>query len=244
MPRGGTLEIGIEPFYARDSFVRAHPGLHEGPFVRLWVRDTGHGMDAETRARAFEPFFTTKPPGSGSGLGLSMIHGILRDHRGAAWIESTVGQGTTVSCVFPASEAEPVGELPGEAPLPRGRGERVLYVDDETSLAALGERRLQGLGYRVTVFTDPERAVAAVRAAPAELDLVITDYSMPRMSGLELARVVTGLRADLPVIILTGYVEDLPPADVVAAGVRLFVTKPVTIRGLAESVRKVLDATP
>ena len=156
MEGGGVLDIDLQPFNVRDSFARANPGLREGQHVLLSVRDTGHGMDEATKARAFEPFFRTKAPGGGSGLGLALVHGILRDHGGTAWLESAVGEGTTVSCLFPAIEAETPEELTQAKPVPRGHGERILLLDDEPTLIAVGERRLQALGYEVATFTDPK----------------------------------------------------------------------------------------
>ena len=164
MEGGGVLDIDLQPFNVRDSFARANPGLREGQHVLLSVRDTGHGMDEATKARAFEPFFSTKAPGGGSGLGLALVHGILRDHGGTAWLESAVGEGTTVSCLFPAIEAETPEELAQAKPVPRGHGERILLLDDEPTLIAVGERRLQALGYEVTTFNDPREALASFRA--------------------------------------------------------------------------------
>jgi PAS domain S-box-containing protein len=240
MPEGGTIEIGVETFYVRDRFARSHPGLKEGPFALLRVRDEGSGMSSETLARAFEPFFTTKPPGQGSGLGLAMVHGIVRDHGGATWIESQVEQGATVSCLFPALEPNEKEEEATAAAMPRGCGERILLVDDELSLVELGRRRLGSLGYEVTAFTDPLAALAAVRATPEAFDLVITDFLMPRMNGLEFAREVQDFRPEIGVVMMTGHMEELPAEEFSAAGVRTLVKKPLTLSELAETVRSVL----
>src|SRR5690606_35969181 len=131
MPGGGLLEITLEPYYARDSLVRAHPAIKEGPFVRLAVRDTGHGMDAEAQSRAFQPFLPTKPLGSGTGLGLSMVHGIILDLGGAVWLRSEEQQGTEVSCLLPVLDEESLEEVGGASLLtePRDGAARILYVD-------------------------------------------------------------------------------------------------------------------
>jgi PAS domain S-box-containing protein len=244
MPGGGVLEIGVEPFYARDSTARAHPGLREGPYVMLTVRDTGSGMERAVRDRAFEPFFTTKPPGSGSGLGLAMVHGIMRDHEGTVELESEPGQGTLVRCFFPSLADEEDEVVPGASPTPRGQGERVLFVDDEESLARVGDRRLQRLGYAGTAVTDPVRALETFRARPEAFDLVITDYSMPQLAGLDLARAVRELRADIPIIMLTGFIEDLPPELIEQAGVSRVVKKPISMRDLGTVLRDVLHPDP
>jgi two-component system, cell cycle sensor histidine kinase and response regulator CckA len=240
MSGSGTLGISVEPRYVRDSFARAHPGLREGLFVQLAVSDTGHGMDEATRARAFEPFFTTKPSGAGSGLGLSMVHGVVSAHGGAVWLESELGRGTTVSCLFRAAESDVAEAVVTDPAAPRGHGERVLYVDDEPTLTRIGKRVLGGLGYRAQVETDPARVLALLRADPSCLDAVITDFSMPGMNGVELARALTALRPDLPILLLSGYVEEFPLADLTAAGIRLVVKKPVTVRELAVALRQAL----
>jgi len=238
MPSGGLLEISIEPFYARDSFVRAHPTLQEGPFVRLSVRDTGHGMDDATKAQAFEPFFTTKPAGSGTGLGLSMVHGIVHQFGGTVWLESQVGVGTTVSCLLPVNqEADPWG--PDEVDIPRdeaGPRGHVLLVEDEPSLLTIGERRLTLAGYRVTAANDPTKALERYLAAPERFDLVVTDFSMPRLNGMELAQAIHRVRPELPVVLLTGYMQEFTPDELAAAGVRRVLTKPVTTQVLLDDI--------
>ncbi len=240
MEGGGVLDIDLQPFNVRDSFARANPGLREGQHVLLSVRDTGHGMDEATKARAFEPFFSTKAPGGGSGLGLALVHGILRDHGGTAWLESAVGEGTTVSCLFPAIEAETPEELTQAKPVPRGHGERILLLDDEPTLIAVGERRLQALGYEVTTFTDPREALASFRAAPDRFDLVMTDFSMPNMDGVQFARHVSALRRDIPILLVTGYMDEFPDTTIAAAGISKVLSKPMTLATLGENVATLL----
>ena len=240
MEGGGVLDIDLQPFNVRDSFARANPGLREGQHVLLSVRDTGHGMDEATKARAFEPFFSTKAPGGGSGLGLALVHGILRDHGGTAWLESAVGEGTTVSCLFPAIEAETPEELTQAKPVPRGHGERILLLDDEPTLIAVGERRLQALGYEVATFTDPREALASFRAAPDRFDLVMTDFSMPNMDGVQFARHVSALRRDIPILLVTGYMDEFPDSTIAAAGISKVLSKPMTLATLGENVATLL----
>jgi PAS domain S-box-containing protein len=242
MPEGGTLEVSAEPFYVRDGVAHARPDLHEGSYALLIVRDSGRGMDQALCARAFEPFFTTKPPGGGSGLGLAIVHGIMRDHGGTVELASEPGQGTTVTCLFPALEGQEEATPKSERGIPIGHGERVLLVEDEPSLAAVGERNLRDLGYQPTVETDSSRALELFRARPLDFDLVITDYSMPRMSGLDLARGIIGIRPGIPVLMVTGFVEDLPAEVMREAGVRQVLRKPLTTRGLGEAVRRMLGA--
>lgn len=240
MPTGGRLEIGVEPKYLRDSESRAHPDLHEGPYVILSVRDTGHGMEPDVREHVFEPFFTTKPLGAGTGLGLSMIHGIMKEHGGAVRLSSEVGRGTMVRCFFPGITAEDAETSSMEASVPRGAGQRVLFVDDEKSLARLGMRRLQAIDYSVTAFTDATEALERFRSEPAAFDLVVTDYSMPGISGLEFARAITRVRPGIPVVLLTGFIEDLPREVLADAGVTRLLRKPVTLVQLAGCVHEAL----
>jgi len=243
MPTGGLLEIALDPFYVRDSFVRANPGMHEGLHAMLSVRDTGRGMDETTRGRAFEPFFTTKPPGQGSGLGLSMVHGIVCDHGGAIWIDSREGEGTVVNCILPGVETELADGDPAQAAMPRGEGQRILLVDDEPTLVAVGRRRLVGLGYQVSGAVRPQEALDLFQRDPSAFDLVITDFSMPHVNGLELAREVNRMRRDLPIVLMSGFMESFPPDELRAAGIRRVLAKPVAGRLLAEIIHEVLTGS-
>lgn len=239
---GGLVEVAVEPVYVRDHVARSHPDLHEGPYAILTVRDSGVGMDATTMERAFEPFFTTKPPGSGTGLGLAVVHGILRDHEGAVLLESEPGQGTTVRCYFPTPEgvSSPSREVASD--IPRGSGEQILYVDDEEALTLIGERRLIALGYQVSVFTDPALALETFRADPHRFQLVVTDYLMPRMTGLDLARQIVDLRPEIRIIVLTGFLDEPAGEGQRLLQVQRILKKPLTMLDLARAVRGVLDA--
>ena len=244
MPGGGTVEVLVEPFYARDSFARARPGLLEGSYAMLSVRDTGAGIPEAVRGRVFEPFFTTKQHGAGSGLGMAIVHAIMHDHQGFVELESEVGQGTEVRCLFPALEGAEESPRGADAALRRGAGERVLLVEDESSLLRIGMRRLEDLGYRPTGQRDPTAALAHFQATPDAFDLLVTDYSMPKLTGLALARAAHALRPGLPIVMLTGYVEDMPEQDLRDAGVRRLLRKPQTLHELADTLRDALDAAP
>jgi hypothetical protein len=241
MPNGGALELAIEPVYVRDSMVRLHPELREGQYVRLTVSDTGMGIEPGVVERVFEPFFTTKPPGQGSGLGLSMVHGIMSDHEGAVILSSEVGKGTQIQCYFPALETEAFAPATPERETPSGHGERVLLVDDERSLASVGERRLTALGYVVTVSTDPAAALEMFRERPGDFDLVMTDYSMPRMNGLDLARAIHQIRPEVPIFLSTGFAEEFAEESLEASGIRQVLNKPLGIQDLAMAIRAVLE---
>ena len=242
MPNGGSIDLSVEPVYVRDHMARLHADLHEGPYVRLTVSDTGHGIEPAVVERVFEPFFTTKPPGQGSGLGLSMVHGIMSDHEGAVILTSEVGKGTRVHCYFPALETELVTPVTLERETPVGQGERVFLVDDERSLASVGERRLTAIGYTVTVATDPIAALERFRERPEDFDVVVTDYSMPKMNGLDLAREMHQIRPEVPILLSTGFAEDFSPETLASAGVRQVLNKPVSIQDLAIALNGALGA--
>jgi PAS domain S-box-containing protein len=240
MPTGGTITIQLEPFYVRDSMARSRSDLHEGPYALLKVSDTGKGMDRITKSRVFEPFFTTKAPGAGTGLGLAVVHGIMRDHEGGVDIESEPGQGTTVRCFFPGltTEADDRPEIPRIAQ--RGKGERILFVEDEPALAQVGARRLLRLGYQVATETDSSRALEMVRAKPDDFDLLITDYSMPRLNGIQLGQGLRDIAPGMAIILITGNVEGLSAAEIASAGVGLVLHKPATTQQLGEGIQAVL----
>ncbi len=242
MPGGGRLDIRAEPFYVRDSKARAHPELREGPHLLVSVSDTGVGMDQATLERALEPFFTTKAPGRGSGLGLSMVHGIMQEHEGGLEVESEKGRGTTIRCFFPVMEDTTAEAPAADLEVPRGEGRTILYVDDEPSLAHVGRRRLEKLGYEVRAESDSMQALEIFRADPDGFDLLVTDYAMPGMNGAELMEAIRSIRDDLPIVLLTGYVDALPDQALRFAGVHTVAQKPLTFTELGMVVGRALGA--
>ncbi len=241
MPLRGTLRIELEPFYVRDSIARSNPDMREGPYAVLTVKDSGTGIDPSVVDRVFDPFFTTKEPGAGTGLGLAMVHGIMKDHEGAVRISSELRVGTEVRCYFPAllEEVEDVATATPETGT--GHGERILFVDDEPSLAALGRRRLEMLGYTVVVATGGAEALSLLRAEPNAFDLVVTDFTMPGQNGLELASAICRIRPDLPVILATGHIDEFAPEVTEAAGVHRVLLKPISLDDLGRAVSEVLN---
>jgi PAS domain S-box-containing protein len=228
MPNGGLLSLEADACYVRDSDAMARPTLHEGRYVRLIVRDTGTGMDEATRQKAFEPFFSGKPVGQGTGLGLALVHGIVRDHGGDVSITSELHRGTSVECLFPALET--AADARPEPPLsaPRGNGEHVLYLDDESWLTTIARRHLEALNYRVTVESNPFVALDLFRIDPDSYDLVLTDYLMPRMNGLQFARALQSVRPGTPVALLSGYIGEFTSAELASAGIAQLLQKPVS----------------
>ena len=236
---GGVLRVELaREEMDKQAAVRV-AGLKPGSYVVLKVRDEGVGMDAPTMARVFEPFFTTKKSGEGTGLGLSVVHGIVRSHGGVVAVESEVGRGSTFRVYLPSAPSAADEATDHRTTESEGRGEHVLVVDDEPDVAHLLERMLVGRGYRVTVFTSSEQALAAFRVDPASFQAVVTDHTMPRMTGIELARQLKSLRANVPVILTTGYGDKIASAPV-GSGVDAVVGKPLDAAGLAKVLRRLL----
>jgi PAS domain S-box-containing protein len=237
---GGVLEVDLRALEESDPVIEARSDPGAGRYVLLAISDTGHGMDRETRDRVFDPFFTTKAAGEGTGLGLAVVHEIVGRHGGEIQVESEPGRGTRVRVLLPRIEDEPHREaLPAEA-LPEGH-ERILIVDDEEEIAVLGKEMLEGLGYEVTVSTSSLEALETFRGDPAGFDLVVTDQTMPGLTGQELARRLLELRPGLPVILVTGFSERIVEEEVRALGVRELASKPLAFRDLGRTIRRVLD---
>lgn len=243
MKRGGTLTVRLRGVRTDSRLYALSQDLPPGNYLRVSVEDTGTGIQPDVIERVFEPFFTTKPPGEGTGLGLSMVHGIMRGHRGAILMRSTPGEGTVFDLYFPASEefAAPADPLAPTSAKPAGEGEHILYVDDEEALVYLVLRTMERMGYRVTGMTQPQEAIDAIRAEPGRFDLVISDLGMPGMSGMELAAELLAIRADLPIIITSGYVRAEDAQEAERIGVRDIVLKPNTVAEMGELIRERLN---
>jgi CheY-like chemotaxis protein len=236
--KGGLLEIRMSDMLIPSSEV-SDPDLQPGTYVRLSVHDTGCGMDKPTLARIFDPFFTTKGPGEGTGLGLSVVHGIVKAHRGAITVSSQPGKGSTFTVILPKAAPATAQEESDVSSLERG-SERILLIDDEKDITDVAQATLQGLGYHVTAMRDGFEAIRVFSETPDLFDLVVTDQNMPFITGMELATEVLAIRSDIPVVLCTGYSEIVPP-DPEQAGIRGYIRKPVTRRELAAAIRHALD---
>jgi PAS domain S-box-containing protein len=241
--RGGVLGIRLACVDIDRDFASAHPELKKGPHVCLEVSDSGSGMDRATQERIFEPFFTTKAPGEGTGLGLAVVHGVIKNHEGAIVISSALGVGTTFGVYLPVFDGPPALILHESDSVPRGKGEHILFVDDEEMLVSLGKLVLEDLGYRVTSMVDSVEALAAFRSQPEHFDLVITDQTMPRLSGAELATALLEIRPALPIILVTGYSAGMTDEKARATGFRESLPKPCPIPALGEAIRRSLVQT-
>jgi PAS domain S-box-containing protein len=236
----GQITVELRELYVPDSGPKPHVELQPGSYVCMSVQDTGHGMDAATATRIFEPFFTTKGSGEGTGLGLSVVHGIVKEYGGVVTVDSELGRGTTFTIYLPArvgiEEPKPVVATA----MPRGNGERVLFVDDEPVLGDIAQKMMQRLGYRATVFQSSEAALAAFQSDPAAYDALVTDLTMPAMTGIELALQVLATRPALPVILVSGSSGQLTATELRKVGIRELLSKPLDYGSLARVLNQVL----
>jgi PAS domain S-box-containing protein len=238
---GGQLTIEISSVSFPHGSILHESDMEPGAYVKLTVKDTGKGMTEEVQRRIFEPFFTTKGKGKGTGMGLAVVYGVVKGHGGAVTVQSEAGQGSTFEVFLPqAQKAEINRREETTSALPTGT-ERILFVDDEELLAEMARGMLESLGYHVTVAQHPTEAWNLFLEEPSRFDLVITDQTMPDMTGLALARRMLKVRKDTPIILCTGYSETVSAETAKEAGISAFVMKPVVRKELAETVRRVLD---
>jgi PAS domain S-box-containing protein len=236
---GGTLEIRLDTVEVQGLPTSQHPILRPGFYAWLSVRDTGHGMPPDVVEHIFEPFFTTKGVGEGTGMGLAVVHGIVTHHGGAITVRSTPGQGTTFDIYLPrmAETTTTVAALP--EPIVPGKG-RVLYVDDDPALAYLGHAMLTSLGYDVVACTSGDEALHVFQQTPHNFDLVITDQTMPHMTGEGLVRALRHICPDIPIILCTGYSSSIDADKARVLGIEAFLMKPLSLDTLAPLIQRLL----
>lgn len=232
----GVIDVRVDERSVREDEVLLYSEVQAGHYVRLAVSDNGCGMDQATLQRIFDPFFSTKPTGKGTGLGLSVVHGIVNAHRGTLKVYSQPGKGTTFHIYFPAVRDVAAPARAPESQVPGGRGERILFVDDEGVLLFVGTMTLEQNGYKVTGMPNGEAALQEVHQNPTAYDAVITDLSMPGMSGLQLAHQLRKFRPDLPVLLTSGYISPDDQAKADRLGIRAILTKPVNVRELLSTL--------
>jgi PAS domain S-box-containing protein len=238
---GGNLEIAVHNVVLEEDVVTIDPALVPGNYVKVTVSDTGKGISPQIIDRIFDPFFTTKEVGKGSGMGLSVVHGIIKSYGGAISVESEPGKGTTANLFFPVVEGEAVLESkPVGEESPTGN-ERILFIDDENSMVDMAQGILERLGYQVETKMSPVEALELFRSKPDQFDLVITDMAMPKMTGDILAKEILTIRPDIPVILCTGFTEKISEENAYEVGIKAFLSKPLVMREFAVKVRNVLD---
>jgi len=237
---GGKLGISLRQTALTAVDLLKEPGVEAGDFVRLSIRDSGPGIDPGIRDKVFDPYFTTKEAGKGTGMGLSVVHGIVKSYGGVISIESETGKGTAIHVFLPVIDVDP--DLPQNAvdPIPQG-DEHILFIDDEEMLIRLNKIRLEALGYKVTTSASGLEALKIFRRQPDQFDLIITDQTMPGITGAELAVQMLQLRPDIPIILCTGYSSIISKEEARSMGIRSFIDKPLGRKEIAGLIRKVLN---
>ncbi|UCD77306.1 MAG: response regulator [Desulfobacterales bacterium] len=238
--KGGVLGVTLSRFQAENSDQLPHPDLKPGTFLKLSVSDTGHGMTAKQMQRIFDPYFTTKEAGEGTGLGLAVVQGIVRAHGGAVKVQSSPEKGSVFDVYLPEMQKEVAAQPEIIQPYVTGH-ETILFVDDEQALVAMSKQMLELLGYKAVTRTSSVEAFELFQHDPGRFDLVITDMTMPNMTGEKLAGKILEIRPDIPVIMCTGYSEQITEQRAREIGIRAFVMKPLVMRDLADTIREVLD---
>lgn len=237
----GSITITLKNYtIAEPQLFQQNTPLAKGKYLHLSITDSGIGMDKEMQAKVFDPFFTTKPKNQGTGLGLAVVHGIVEGHRGVISIDSIPHEGTTFHLFFPAIE-EKMEEKQTSKEAPARGTEKIMVVDDEKPLASMLKTMLGGLGYSVEIYTDSLAAVANYRRRPQDFDVIITDMTMPNMTGTELTREARSLRPEIPIILMTGYSESINEEKAAHLGLNSFLLKPISKTELAKTLRRVLD---
>jgi len=241
MRDGGLLEVSLKNVKLDEDTLVKHTNLSPGRYVNLTVSDTGHGIPKEKIDRIFDPYFTTKEVGKGTGMGLSVVHGIVKGHDGHIIVESEPGKGTTFSIFFPTTEKEAVMEFEPTEKLPTGN-EKILFIDDEQSIVNMAKQMLERLGYKVDTKTSSIDALELFRSKSDQFDLIVTDMTMPSMTGDKLVKAILKIRSDMPTIICTGFSEKINGERAKEIGATGYLEKPLDKRDLAVTIRQILDA--
>ncbi len=239
--QGGKLELIVDGQTVDAEMAAADAGLKPGSYVRLTVADNGCGMPPDVMDHIFDPYYTTKGTDKGTGLGLSLVASIVHRQKGVIRVRSQVGEGSAFTIWLPASHGRFEADQPPLVKDLPGGNERILFVDDEDALSDLGKRMLEHLGYRATVMNSSLQALDAFHAAPESFDLIVTDMSMPKMSGKQFAREALKIRPDIPIIICTGHSESISEETAKALGIRGFLMKPMDFQQVSRTIRRVLD---
>ncbi len=236
----GIIDVTVETESLKEGISFNTFSIPSGEYLKVEVSDTGPGIDPQIIDQIFDPYFTTKDVGQGSGMGLAVVHGIVKSHNGAITVASQPGKGTTFSIYFPISTKDPVTKIKSSDIIPRG-DELIIFVDDEKSIATMGGKLLKKLGYEVETKTNPTEALKLFKSNPNHFDLIITDMTMPQMSGVKLSEELKSVRSDIPVIICTGHSSLIDEEKAKTVGIEGFVMKPIVLRDIAKVIRGILD---
>ena len=241
--KGGVLDVSLTDIELDSEFTAKHLNTYPGPYLRLTVSDTGHGIEKKVIDRIFEPYYTTTEKSGGTGMGLAVVHGIVKSHGGIITVYSKPDKGSTFNVFLPRIEhAEAAKETEIQlGRIPTGK-EHILFIDDEPAILDIGKGMLERLGYKVEVRTSPIEALAAFKALSDKFDLIISDMTMPKMTGDELAKELMTIRPDIPIILCTGFSEHINEEKAKTIGIRKLIMKPFIMREMAEAIRQVLDS--
>lgn len=240
---GGKITIELKQVTLGEAVTRDGTILPVGEYAQVRIADNGPGIETDILSHIFDPYFTTKAVGKGSGMGLAVVHGIVKNHNGSIVVDSERGEGTVFTIHFPVVQEEPTVAPQPVRELPLG-SEKILFVDDEELLVRMGRQQLQRLGYEVAAFQHPDEALEAFVARPDDYDLVITDMTMPQMNGVALGDEIRKIKADIPIVICSGHSDIIGPDNASRMGFAAFLRKPIVLSDLARAVRKVLDQAP
>ncbi len=238
---GGILDVSVEKITLSEKEVDCYPGLTPGDWLKITISDTGPGIRSDIIKRIFDPYFTTKDVGKGSGMGLAVVHGIIKNHHGAIFVKSELGKGTTFTIFFPVVTEKPAMDIKAFEVIPKGSGQSVLFVDDEASIVKMIGKMLARLGYKVQTTTNPVDALERFRSEPDLFDLVLTDMTMPQMTGAKLSEKLKEVRPDIPVVICTGHSSLMDEEKAASIGIDGYVMKPIVMREIAKTIRDVLE---
>ena len=240
--KGGTLTIELIDADINDGEINNYPGLTSKKFIKIRVSDTGSGMSQDVSQKIFDPFYTTKEKGHGTGMGLSVVHGIVKRYKGLIKLNTQLGKGSIFSVYLPAFESGKSHSSNSEDQLLFG-SERILFIDDEAFQTDLGKQLLEKLGYRVSIETDSVKALERFKQDPTAFDLIITDMTMPKLPGDQLSRKILSIRPDIPIILCTGYSEHITREKALKIGIKGYITKPILLNKMSKTIRKALEDT-
>ncbi len=240
LAQDGVLEVKLENTLLDEKNAGRHENLSPGNYLKLTVRDTGHGIDPKIIDRIIDPYFTTSSMAEASGMGLAVVHGIVKHHNGAITAASEPGKGSVFEVLFPLTENQAEAGIEKTPVLPSGN-EKILFIDDDASLVKMAKRMLENHGYQVETKNDPVEALDVVRSEPGRFDLIITDMTMPKMTGDTLAQEILSIRPDMPIILCSGFNKNIDADKARALGIRRYIEKPLNMSDFVAAVRRVLD---
>ncbi len=236
----GVLSLEVMKIHLDDNSNFDIGEVNQGEYVQIIVKDTGSGIDPEIQKMMFDPYFTRKEIGKGTGMGLAIVQGIVLNHHGAISVQSKLDEGTSIRLVFPISHQATTQKQEYQASLFTG-SEKILFIDDEESLVRIGKKMLEGMGYSVEAKTDSQEALDLFKSNPYQFDLIITDMTMPHLTGDQLSKQMLEIRSDLPIILCTGFSDKISNEKAIELGFRKFLEKPITKQSFAKTIREILD---